>query len=108
MGLCDGSGECHEAMYKQRSIYRTDEARLVNMSNVQAVERAEKARIDAMNVAAEEKQNNFMEKKNCREEIDKVNKKANKKIADMKNKIQFWKMVAIGTLAVGILIGWIL
>lgn len=82
--------------------------RLVNMSNVQAVERAEKARIDAMNVAAEEKQNNFMEKKNCREKIDKVNKKANKKIADMKNKIQFWKMVAIGTLAVGILIGWIL
>lgn len=49
-----------------------------------------------------------MTKKNCREEIDKVNKKANKKIADMKNKIQFWKMVAIGTLAVGILIGWIL
>ena len=35
-----------------------------------------------------------MTKKNCREEIDKVNKKANKKIADMKNKIQFWKMVA--------------
>ena len=79
--------------------------RLVDMSNVQAVERVEKERIDAVNVVAKEKKKTFMTKKNCREEIDKVNKKANKKIADMKNKIQFWKMVAIGTLAVGILIG---
>ena len=82
--------------------------RLVDMSNVQEVERVEKERIDAVNVVAKEKKKTFMTKKNCREEIDKVNKKANKKIADMKNKIQFWKMVAIGTLAVGILIGWIL
>lgn len=43
-----------------------------------------------------------------REDINKVNKKTNDKVLDMKNRMQFWQIVSIGTLIVGFLIGWIL
>lgn len=63
---------------------------------------------DALNQVAEERQKTFMAKKNFREEINKVNKKTNDKVLDMKNRMQFWQIVSIGTLIVGFLIGWIL
>lgn len=63
---------------------------------------------DALNQVAEERQKTFMAKKNFREDINKVNKKTNDKVLDMKNRMQFWQIVSIGTLIVGFLIGWIL
>lgn len=75
------------------------------MSNVQAVERAEKARIDAMNKVAEEKQKTNMAKKNFKEEIAKITKKANVKVSDLKRQLQFWQVVSIGALIIGIFIG---
>ena len=78
------------------------------MSNVKAVEQAEKARTDAMNKVAEEKQKTFMAKKNCREEIDRINKKTNIKVACMKRELKFWQIVSVGTVVMGMLIGWML
>lgn len=78
------------------------------MSNVQAVERAEKARIDAMNKVAEEKQKTNMAKKNFKEEIAKITKKANVKVSDLKRQLQFWQVVSIGALIIGIFIGLIM
>ena len=82
--------------------------RLVNMSNVTAYEKMRRERDDALNQVAEERQKTFMAKKNLREDINKVNKKTNDKVLDMKNRMQFWQIVSIGTLIVGFLIGWIL
>lgn len=82
--------------------------RLVNMSNVTAYEKMRRERDDALNQVAEERQNTIMAKKNFREDINKVNKKTNDKVLDMKNRMQFWQIVSIGTLIVGFLIGWIL
>ena len=82
--------------------------RLVNMSNVTAYEKMRRERDDALNQVAEERQKTFMAKKNFREDINKVNKKTNDKVLDMKNRMQFWQIVSIGTLIVGFLIGWIL
>ena len=42
-------------------------------------------RDDALNQVAEERQKTFMAKKNFREEINKVNKKTNDNVLDMKN-----------------------
>ena len=78
------------------------------MSNVKAVEQAEKARTDAMNKVAEEKQKTFMAKKNCREEIDRINKKTNIKVANIKREIQFWQIISAGALVMGMLIGWMM
>lgn len=83
-------------------------SRLVNRSNVKAVEQAEKAKVDAMNKVDEEKQKTFMAKKNCREEIDRINKKTNIKVACMKWKLKFWQIVSVGTVVMGMLIGWML
>lgn len=82
--------------------------RLINMSNVTAYEKMRRERDDALNQVAEERQKTFMAKKNFREDINKVNKKTNDKVLDMKNRMQFWQIVSIGTLIVGFLIGWIL
>ena len=49
-------------------------------------------RDDALNQVAEERQKTFMAKKNFREEINKVNKKTNDKVLDMKNRMQFWQI----------------
>lgn len=76
------------------------------MLNVKAVEHAEKAKIYAMNRAAEEKQKMFMTKQNCREEINIINKKSNIKDANLKREMQFWQIISAGTLVMGILIGW--
>ena len=65
-------------------------------------------RDDALNRVAEERQKTFMAKKNFREDINKINKKTSDKVLDMKNRMQFWQIVSIGTLIVGFLIGWIL
>ena len=78
------------------------------MSNVTAYEKMRRERDDALNQVAEERQKTFMAKKNFREEINKKNKKTNDKVLDMKNRMQFWQIVSIGTLIVGFLIGWIL
>ena len=82
--------------------------RLVNMSNVTAYEKMRRERDDALNQVAEERQNTIMAKKNFREDINKVNKKTNDKVLDMKRRMQYWQIVSIGTLIVGFLIGWIL
>lgn len=83
-------------------------SRLVNRSNVKAVEQAEKAKVDAMNKVDEEKQKTFMAKKNCREEIDRINKKTNIKVVCMKRELKFWQIVSVGTVVMGMLIGWML
>ena len=83
-------------------------SRLVNRSNVKAVEQAEKAKVDAMNKVDEEKQKTFIAKKNCREEIDRINKKTNIKVACMKRELKFWQIVSVGTVVMGMLIGWML
>lgn len=83
-------------------------SRLVNRSNVKAVEQAEKAKVDAMNKVDEEKQKTFMAKKNCREEIDRINKKTNIKVACMKGELKFWQIVSVGTVVMGMLLGWML
>lgn len=75
---------------------------------MKTVEQAEKARVDAMNKVAEEKQKIHMAKKNCKEEIAKINKKANSMILDMKRKMQFWQVISIGSLMIGMLVGWLL
>ena len=78
------------------------------MSNVKAVEQAEKAKVDAMNKVAEEKQQTFMAKQNCREEINRINKKTNIKVACMKRELKFWQIVSEGTVVMGMLFGWML
>mgnify|MGYP007094086304 FL=1 len=78
------------------------------MSNVKAVEQAEKAKVDAMNKVAEEKQKTFMAKQNCREEINRINKKTNIKVACMKRERKFWQIVSVGTEVMGMLLGWML
>ena len=78
------------------------------MSNVKAVEQAEKAKVDAMNKVAEEKQQTFMAKQNCREEINRINKKTNIKVACMKRELKFWQIVSVGTVVMGMLLGWML
>ena len=78
------------------------------MSNVKAVEQAEKAKVDAMNKVAEEKQKTFMAKQNCREEINRINKKTNIKVACMKRELKFWQIVSVGTVVMGMLFGWML
>lgn len=79
--------------------------RLVNMSNVQAVERANKERKDAFNMVAEEKQKANIARKNAKDEVVKVNRKAKEKMVAAKNQIRFWKAIAVGTFIVGLLIG---
>ena len=74
------------------------------MSNVKAVEQAEKAKVDAMNKVAEEKQKTFMAKQNCREEINRINKKTNIKVACMKRELKFWQIVSVGTVVMGMLL----
>ena len=75
---------------------------------MKAVEQAEKAKVDAMNKVDEEKQKTFMAKKNCREEINRINKKTNIKVACMKRKLKFWQIVSVGTVVMGMLRGWML
>ena len=75
---------------------------------MKAVEQAEKAKVDAMNKVAEEKQKTFMAKQNCREEINRINKKTNIKVACMKRELKFWQIVSVGTVVMGMLLGWML
>ena len=49
-----------------------------------------------------------MAKQNCREEIDRINKKMNIKVACMKRELKFWQTVSVGTAVMGMLIGWML
>ena len=49
-----------------------------------------------------------MAKQNCREEIDRINKKTNIKVACMKRELKFWQIVSVGTVVMGMLIGWML
>lgn len=50
----------------------------------------------------------FMEKQNCREEINRINKKTNIKVACMKRELKFWQIVSVGTVVMGMLLGWML
>ena len=45
-----------------------------------------------------------MAKKNCREEIDRINKKTNIKVACMKRELKFWQIVSVGTVVMGMLL----
>ena len=78
--------------------------RLVNMSNVKTVEQAEKARVDAMNKVAVEKQKIHMAKKNCKEEIAKINNSRRNELISMRRKILFWEIASIATFIAGMII----
>lgn len=49
-----------------------------------------------------------MAKQNCREEINRINKKTNIKVAGMKRELKFWQIVSVGTVVMGMLLGWML
>nr|WP_288742275.1 hypothetical protein [uncultured Mediterraneibacter sp.] len=49
-----------------------------------------------------------MAKQNCREEINRINKKTNIKVARMKRELKFWQIVSVGTMVMGMLLGWML
>ena len=46
-----------------------------------------------------------MAKQNCREEINRINKKTNIKVACMKRELKFWQIVSVGTVVMGMLLG---
>lgn len=75
------------------------------MSNVTAVETMRAERDDALDEAKEERQKVLAMKNYCKDEVAKVNNKANKKIFEIKNKKQFWQFISITALCVGVLIG---
>lgn len=62
-------------------------------------------RDDALDEAKEERQKVLAMKNYCKDEVAKVNNKANKKIFEIKNKKQFWQFISITALCVGVLIG---
>lgn len=93
---------------RKKGFYVTGTVRYKAPYDETAYEKMRRERDDALNQVAEERQKTFMAKKNFREDITKVNKKTNDKVLDMKNRMQFWQIVSIGTLTVGFLIGWIL
>lgn len=78
---------------------------LVNMSNVAAVETMRVERDDALLQAEEERQMALAMKEYCKNEVAKANKKANKRILEIKNKKEFWQIISITSLCVGVLIG---
>ena len=45
-----------------------------------------------------------MAKQNCREEINRINKKTNIKVACMKRALKFWQIVSVGTVVMGMLL----
>jgi hypothetical protein len=45
-----------------------------------------------------------MAKQNCREEINRINKKTNIKVACMKRELKFWQIVSVGTVVMGMLL----
>ena len=45
-----------------------------------------------------------MTKQNCREEINRINKKTNIKVACMKRELKFWQIVSVGTVVMGMLL----
>ena len=45
-----------------------------------------------------------MAKQNCREEINRINKKTNIKVACMKRELKFWQIVSVGTGVMGMLL----
>ena len=45
-----------------------------------------------------------MAKQNYREEIDRINKKMNIKVACMKRELKFWQIVSVGTVVMGMLL----
>ena len=45
-----------------------------------------------------------MAKQNCREEINRINKKTNIKVACMKRELKFWQIVSEGTVVMGMLL----
>ena len=49
-----------------------------------------------------------MAKQNCREEINRINKKTNIKVACMKRELKFWQIISVGTVVMGMLLGWML
>lgn len=81
---------------------------LVNLSNVDTVKAAIKERDAVRDRAAQEMQKSVVAKKNADKEIAKAKRNAKSMIADAKRKVQLWQMTAIGTLILGLLIGWIL
>ena len=85
------------------------------MSNVAAVETMRVERDDALLQAEEERQMALAMKEYCKNEVAKANKKANKRILEIKNKKEFWQIIekiiknyfviSITSLCVGVLIG---
>lgn len=45
-----------------------------------------------------------MAKQNCREEINRINKKTNIKVACMKRELKFWQIISVGTVVMGMLL----
>ena len=43
-----------------------------------------------------------------REEINRINKKTNIKVACMKRELKFWQIISVGTVVMGMLLGWML
>ena len=71
------------------------------MSNIAAVETMRAERDDALLQAEEERQRALAMKKYCKNEVA----KANKRILEIKNKKEFWQIISITSLCVGVLIG---
>ena len=78
---------------------------MVELSNVQMVEKAQKEKADALKQAAEERKKASAAKKNAKDEITKAKRHAEKVISETKRKLSFWRMVAIGVFWIGVVIG---
>ena len=81
---------------------------LVNLSNVDTVKAAIKERDAVRDRAAQEIQKSVVAKKNADKEIAKAKRNAKSMIADAKRKVRLWQMVAVGTLILGLAMGWML
>lgn len=79
---------------------------MVNMSNVAAVEVAEKERDAALGkLKAEKRKSEAMEKRH-KEELGRFNKKAHSQIKKLKRELDFWRGSSVVLLAVGIFLAY--
>lgn len=79
---------------------------MVNMSNVAAVEVAEKERDAALGkLKAEKRKSEAMEKRH-KEELGRFNKKAHNQIKKLKRELDFWRGSSVVLLAVGIFLAY--
>ena len=81
---------------------------LVEMSKVEAYEKAIEERDAALESVEAEKKKVIAIQKASKAELSKANKNAKKAMDDLKNKIQFWQIVSGGTLVIGMLLGWMI